>query len=609
MRSVLTVVLGLALVGDPPPPDLPLVRPNDNRQPAGTRRGDTLVLALDIRMARWYPEANDGPSLVLPVFATKDGPPEVPGPLIRVSSGTQMDVTVHNALADSTVTVHGFVMHPGTDDSVSLAPGESRRLKLAAGAPGTYLYWASAGSRYFIDSVGQRDSLERDQLAGAFIVDSGPTPGNDRVFVMNLWGDPKVVTPESPELRRSSLTINGKSWPYTERLSVTTGDSVHWRVINATTRIHPMHLHGFYFRVDARGNSWRDSTVPPPARRLAVTDEILPGETRLLAWVPNRPGNWLFHCHIAFHVVPPAALLDPEHGYHGPTDHMAGLVLGISARPGRGWVEPDRRSPRRVAFTISELTPRTRGPRAIGVAIGTSAVTSPGPALVLVRGEPTDVTVRNLLRESTAIHWHGLELESYSDGVAGWSGAEARVAPEVPAGDSFVARLTQPRAGTFIYHTHVHDVSQLTAGLYGPILVLEPGETFDPARDHVFLVGWDGPQLRPINLVLNGDTMPPPLELAAGVMHRLRFINIGAAQRLRFTLLADTSVTTWRPVSRDGAALAPAQAVTAPAAVILPVGSTFDTEFIPAGPGEYRLTIGVPAPGVRPAFVQRLVVR
>ena len=38
--------------------------------------------------------------------------------------------------------------------------------------------------------------------------------------------------------------------------------------------------------------------------------------------------------------------------------------------------------------------------------------------------------------------------------------------------------LTPPRAGTFIYHTHWHDEAQLAGGLYGPLIVLEPGERY-----------------------------------------------------------------------------------------------------------------------------------
>lgn len=59
------------------------------------------------------------------------------------------------------------------------------------------------------------------------------------------------------------------------------------------------------------------------------------------------------------------------------------------------------------------------------------------------------------------------------------------------------AALTLSRAGTFIYHTYLNDEEQLTSGLYGAILVLEPGDTFDSSRDHAVLVGWDGPRSRP----------------------------------------------------------------------------------------------------------------
>ena len=39
-----------------------------------------------------------------------------------------------------------------------------------------------------------------------------------------------------------------------------------------------------------------------------------------------------------------------------------------------------------------------------------------------------------------------------------------------------VAHLTLKRAGTFIYHTHLNDLYQISTGLYGPIIVLEPGQ-------------------------------------------------------------------------------------------------------------------------------------
>jgi FtsP/CotA-like multicopper oxidase with cupredoxin domain len=61
--------------------------------------------------------------------------------------------------------------------------------------------------------------------------------------------------------------------------------------------------------------------------------------------------------------------------------------------------------------------------------------------------------------------------------------------PTVEPGQSFVAKMTPPRAGTFIYHTHWHKDLQLTGGLYGALIVLEPSERYDPETDHVVIIG------------------------------------------------------------------------------------------------------------------------
>ena len=44
------------------------------------------------------------------------------------------------------------------------------------------------------------------------------------------------------------------------------------------------------------------------------------------------------------------------------------------------------------------------------------------------------------------MHWHGIELESYYDGVAGFGGSARRVTPVIAPRDSFYARFTPPRA-------------------------------------------------------------------------------------------------------------------------------------------------------------------
>ena len=560
-------------------PALPLVQANDNRIPAGHLQDGVLHLELEVRMARWYPEADDGAWIDVPVFAERGKAPQVPGPLIRVPTGTTIELTLENRL-DSTITVHGLLTRPADAlDSTAIAPHERHTFRFAAGAPGTYLYWAN---RHPDD----RDN-EQEQLAGALVVDSTGAVPPDRIFVINIWSE----SPDSIHYR-NALAINGKSWPNSEHLTYTTGDSVRWRWVNASLRNHPMHLHGFFFRVEGHGSALSDTILAPEDRPLAVTEAIRPRSTAMLAWLPTRPGHWLVHCHLAFHVIPESARLDslPAPGH----EHMAGLVLGIEVQPSPEWRDAERLDPRRLRFVIDELPSHADSIRTVGITIEgegqTGAARSPGPVLVVRQNKPTDVTVVNRLSESTAIHWHGLELESWSDGVAGMSGRGTMRAPPVMPGDSFVAHLTMPRAGTFIYHTHLHDVSQLTGGLYGPIVVLPPGVAWDPRRDHVVVLGWDGPADPPF-LLVNGTRTGAPLTIEADVEHRYRFINIGPAGREPFSLRHGEALVTWQPVGRDGADLPPALRKPGPARVVLDVGTTFDVRWTPA-PGRYLLEVG-----------------
>ena len=89
--------------------------------------------------------------------------------------------------------------------------------------------------------------------------------------------------------------LNGKSWPQTERLTYAKGDSVRWRLINASITSHPMHLHGFFFRVDSHSNpiADADSIYSPAQRRMAVTESIGIGEAVSIVWSPDQPGGWI----------------------------------------------------------------------------------------------------------------------------------------------------------------------------------------------------------------------------------------------------------------------------------------------------------------------------
>jgi hypothetical protein len=87
--------------------------------------------------------------------------------------------------------------------------------------------------------------------------------------------------------------------------------------------------------------------------------------------------------------------------------------------------------------------------------------------------------VVNQLRQSTSVHWHGMELESYYDGVPGWGARGKELTPVIKPGGSFVVRFTPPRVGAFMYHTHLNDEAQISGGLYGPLIVVESAEKVD----------------------------------------------------------------------------------------------------------------------------------
>jgi manganese oxidase len=189
-----------------------------------------------------------------------------------------------------------------------------------------------------------------------------------------------------------------------------------------------------------------------------------------------------------------------------------------------------------------------------------------------------------------SVHWHGIELDSYFDGVGDWSGIGSRIAPAIAPGDSFVARMTPRRAGTFIYHTHAHEVEQMGGGLYGPLLVLEPGQLRDTTTDRVFFMSTSGPFAQsPPNM--NGDTAAAPIELRKGTTYRFRFISLAPHDGKFVRLLADTVLQRWRAIAKDGADLPPQQAMLRGARLAMGTGETWDVEFTPTETRELTLDI------------------
>ena len=86
---------------------------------------------------------------------------------------------------------------------------------------------------------------------------------------------------------------------------------------------------------------------------------------------------------------------------------------------------------------------------------------SPGPTIEVVEGDRVRIFVTNKLPEHTSVHWHGQRLPSGMDGVAGLS------QPAIKPGKTFVYEFVARRPGTFMYHPHADEMTQMAMGMMG----------------------------------------------------------------------------------------------------------------------------------------------
>ncbi len=110
---------------------------------------------------------------------------------------------------------------------------------------------------------------------------------------------------------------------------------------------------------------------------------------------------------------------------------------------------------------------------------------SPGPTIEVVEGDRVRIFVTNRLPERTSVHWHGQRLPNGMDGVSGLT------QPAIPPGKTFVYEFTARRPGTFMYHPHADEMTQMAMGMMGFWVTHPKGRhphiaTVD--RDYVFLL-------------------------------------------------------------------------------------------------------------------------
>lgn len=108
---------------------------------------------------------------------------------------------------------------------------------------------------------------------------------------------------------------------------------------------------------------------------------------------------------------------------------------------------------------------------------------SPGPTIEVVEGDRVRMFVTNRLPEHTTIHWHGQRLPNGMDGVGGLT------QPQIPAGKTFVYDFVARRSGTFMYHPHADEMTQMAMGMMG-FWVTHPRDAkfMRVDRDFVFIL-------------------------------------------------------------------------------------------------------------------------
>lgn len=206
----------------------------------------------------------------------------VPGPEIRVTQGDKVRLIVHNEMSQSTsVHLHG-VLVPNNMDGVPyitqppIKPGESFTYEFEARNPGSHMYHSHHNATEQVTKG----------LLGAFIIEpkdksQDPEYDADYWLILNDTG--------------IGLTLNGKSFPYTQPIVAKLGDKIRIRYMNEGLLIHPMHLHGLEQLVFAK-DGWN---LPQPY--LGDTINIAPGERYDVIVECHTAGAWAFHCHILSH--------------------------------------------------------------------------------------------------------------------------------------------------------------------------------------------------------------------------------------------------------------------------------------------------------------------
>jgi multicopper oxidase len=106
-------------------------------------------------------------------------------------------------------------------------------------------------------------------------------------------GEPDEVVPVALDGDEEKYVwkINGEVFSGADPISVGRDKHVRFEMENKSMMPHPMHLHGHFFKVEngTGGGPIKDTVLVDPMQKVAVD------------WLSDNPGDWAFHCHMAYH--------------------------------------------------------------------------------------------------------------------------------------------------------------------------------------------------------------------------------------------------------------------------------------------------------------------
>ena len=214
-----------------------------------------------------------------------------------------------------------------------------------------------------------------------------------------------------------------------------------------------------------------------------------------------------------------------------------------------------------------------------------------GPTVEGVEGDRVRIYVTNTLATPTTIHWHGVFLPSGMDGVGGLS------QPVIQPGETFLYAFPLAQNGTFMYHAHHDETTQIALGLTGMFIIHPRRDPRPVDRDiAIMLHEWyvepgtsrpDPNVMSDFNLLtMNGRAYPgtDPLVVGHNDRVRIRFGNLSPMDHHPIHVHGHA----WKIVATDGGAI-PDAGQWPESTVLVPVGATRTVEFVADALGDWAL--------------------